>query len=216
MRTKIFEKFLSALKRDGYRINSGIVGIPHLLPVLTRFGRVDLAYKILRNESFPSWLYMVDNGATTLWERWNSYSPESGFGDTGMNSFNHICHGVVGQWLYKDVAGIWHDESGAGYKNIVFAPKIGGGLTFAAASHETPYGYASASWKISDGVMEWTVVIPQNATGTLVFPTKNLGSIRVNGKPLPESAFSFEDGYPALKNVSGGTHRILLRPQIVK
>lgn len=216
MRTKIFEKFLSALKRDGYRISSGIVGIPHLLPVLTRFGRVDLAYKILLNESFPSWLYMVDNGATTLWERWNSYSPESGFGDTGMNSFNHICHGVVGQWLYKDVAGIWHDESGAGYKNIVFAPKIGGGLTFAAASHETPYGYASASWKISDGVMEWTVVIPQNATGTVVFPTKNLGSIRVNGKPLPESAFSFEDGYPALKNVSGGTHRILLRPQIVK
>ncbi len=216
MRAKIFEKFLAALKRDGCKLNTGFVGTPLLNPVLTRFGRTDLAYRLILNECYPSWLYPLNQGATTMWERWNSYSHENGFGSARMNSFNHYAYGAIGQWLYKDVAGIWYDENNAGYGNVVYAPKIGGGLTFAAGSHETPYGSASSSWRVSDGVMEWTVVVPQNAAGTIVFPTKNLGSIRVNGNPLAESAFSFEGGYPALRNVSGGTYRILLRPQIIK
>ena len=212
LRQKIFAKLVKAIERDGNRLNTGFVGTPLLNPVLTRFGRIDLAYMLINNEKYPSWLYPINQGATTMWERWNSYSHEHGFGSAGMNSFNHYAYGAIGQWMYKDVAGLWYDENNPGYKNILYAPKPGGGFTFANASHETPYGTASSSWKISDGVMEWTVVIPPNATGTIVFPTKNIKTIRINGHPLAESAISFDGGFPSLQGVGSGTYDILLRP----
>ena len=183
MQAKAMQKFVAALERDNMHLNTGFVGTPLLNLVLTKFGRMDLAYRLLNNETYPSWIYPINQGATTMWERWNSYSHENGFGDAGMNSFNHYAYGAVGHWMYKDVAGLWLDESKPGYKNIIFAPKPGGGLTFAAASHETPYGLASSSWKLSDGVFEWTVRIPANATGTLVFPTAKAEAIRINGFP---------------------------------
>ena len=129
-----------------------------------------------------------------------------------MNSFNHYAYGAIGQWMYKDIAGIWYDSKNPGYKNILFAPKPGGGFTFANASHETPYGHASSSWKISDGVMEWTVVIPPNATGELTFPTKNIKTIRINGHPVTDGSLTYVDGFPTLKNLGSGTYDILLRP----
>ena len=211
-REKIFGKLVSAIARDGYRLNTGFVGTPLLNPVLTRFGRMDLAYRLANNEGYPSWIFPINQGATTMWERWNSYSHEKGFGSAGMNSFNHYAYGAIGQWLYKDVAGIWRDENAPGYKNILFQPKPGGGFTFANATHETPYGTASSSWKITDGVMEWTVVIPPNATGKITFPTRNANSIRVNGRPLATSALTFDDGFPTIENAPSGTYEILLRP----
>ncbi len=214
MRAKSFEKLLAALKRDKWHLNTGFVGTPLLNPVLSRFGRSDIAYRLLNNETYPSWLYSVNQGATTMWERWNSYSHKDGFGDANMNSFNHYAYGAIGQWLYKDVAGIWRDDTIPGYKNIIFAPKPGGGLNFASASNATPYGAAASSWKISDGVMEWTVVIPPNATGTIVFPTANPRSIRVDGNRPAESSLTIKDGYPAMLKVPSGEYRILLRPDI--
>ena len=173
---------------------------------------MDLAYRLANNEGYPSWIFPINQGATTMWERWNSYSHEKGFGSAGMNSFNHYAYGAIGQWLYKDVAGIWRDENAPGYKNILFQPKPGGGFTFANATHETPYGTASSSWKITDGVMEWTVVIPPNATGKITFPTRNANSIRVNGRPLATSALTFDNGFPTIEKASSGTYEILLRP----
>lgn len=130
-------------------------------------------------------------GATTMWERWNSYSREAGFGDAGMNSFNHYAYGAIGQWLYKSVAGIWRDESAPGYKNIIFNPKPGGGFTFASATHETPYGFAASSWKLSDGVMEWQITIPPKLDGhggvpddpRGIHPRKRLQSSRKGLRP---------------------------------
>ena len=90
----------------GYHLTTGFVGTPLLLPVLTRFGRTDLAYKILLQEDYPSWLYTVRNGATTMWERWNSYTKEHGFGDVGMNSFNHYAYGAVCEWMYGVIGGL--------------------------------------------------------------------------------------------------------------
>ncbi len=213
-RAKTFEKLVEALKRDNWHLNTGFVGTPLLNPVLARFGRMDIAYKLLNNETYPSWLYPINQGATTMWERWNSYSHKDGFGDVNMNSFNHYAYGAIGQWLYKDVAGIWNDENAAGYKNIIFAPKPGGGLNFASASNITPYGDAASRWKISDGVMEWTVLIPPNATGTVIFPTKDIRSIRVDGNRPDEKSLTTIDSYPAIKNLPSGEYKILLRPEI--
>ncbi len=213
-RSKAFERLLGALKRDKWHLNTGFVGTPLLNPVLSRFGRTDIAYKLLNTETYPSWLYSVNQGATTMWERWNSYSRKDGFGNAVMNSFNHYAYGAIGQWLYKDVAGIWHDDTVPGYKNIIFAPKPGGGINFASASNATPYGDAMSSWKISDGVMEWTVVIPANSTGTIVFPTANARSIRVDGNRPAESSLSVRDGYPAMLKVPSGEYKILLHPDV--
>ena len=211
VRPAAFKNLLKAIERADTHLRTGFVGTPLLNPVLTRFGRSDIAYELLFKESYPSWLYPINQGATTMWERWNSYSHKDGFGDVNMNSFNHYAYGAVGQWLYKDVAGLWHDESAAGYKSIMFAPNPSKKMSFASASNETAYGMASSSWKRSDGVLEWNVVIPPNATGTLVFPTANLDSIRINGDSLAKGTPRRADGRPVLSGVKSGEYRILLR-----
>ena len=212
LRKKIFENFLKTLEKTNYHLDTGFLGTPLLDPVLSRFGRTDLAYRLINNTTYPSWLYPVTQGATTMWERWNSYSHKDGFGSVMMNSFNHYGYGAVGQWLYRTVAGIWYDENQAGYKNILFEPKPAGNFNFAGATHETPYGTATSSWKISDGVMEWTVVIPPNSTGTLTFPTNKPKTIRVNGMPIaPEIFKTSTENLPQLQ-LGSGTYQILLRP----
>lgn len=128
-----------------------------------------------------------------------------------MNSFNHYAYGAIGQWMYKNIAGLWYDENNPGYKNIIFAPKLGGGLTFANATHLTPYGMASSGWRISDGVMEWSITIPANATGTIVFPTKRTDTIRLNGHRVESKKFADAGGWPALENMPSGKYQILLR-----
>lgn len=213
IRQKSFGKFVEVLENSGVYLRTGFLGTPLLTEVLTRYGRPDLAYRLLLNEDFPSWLYPIAQGATTMWERWNSYSHKAGFGDAGMNSFNHYAYGAIGQWLYKSVAGIWRDESAPGYKNIIFNPKPGGGFTFASATHETPYGFAASSWKLSDGVMEWQITIPPNSTGTVVFPTTRAESIRVNGYKVPEKDFVRNaDGTLTINKMPSGVYQILLRP----
>jgi len=213
IRQKSFDKFVEVLESSGVYLRTGFLGTPLLTEVLTRYGRPDLAYRLLLNENFPSWLYPIAQGATTMWERWNSYSHKAGFGDASMNSFNHYAYGAIGQWLYKSVAGIWRDESAPGYKNIIFNPKPGGGFTFASATHETPYGFAASSWKLSDGVMEWQITIPPNSTGTVVFPTTRAESIRVNGYKVPEKDFVRNpDGTLTINKMPSGVYQILLRP----
>lgn len=213
IREKSFERFVKVLEDSGVYLRTGFLGTPLLTEVLTRYGRTDLAYRLLLNEGFPSWLYPITQGATTMWERWNSYSHKTGFGDAGMNSFNHYAYGAIGEWLYKSVAGIWRDEANPGYKNIIFNPKLGGGITFASGTHETPYGLASSSWRVSDGVMEWRIVIPPNSTGTVVFPTSNSASVRVNGYKVPEKDFvRNSDGTLTVDKMPSGEYQILLRP----
>jgi alpha-L-rhamnosidase len=89
-----------------------------------------------------------------------------------MNSFNHYAYGAIGQWMYKEVAGLWHDENAPGYKNIIFAPNLTDKMSFASATQQTPYGLASSSWKRTDGIVEWNIVVPPNATGKIKIPTK--------------------------------------------
>lgn len=210
VRPQAFENLVKTIKRANMHLRTGFVGTPLLNPVLSKFGRSDIAYQLLFTETYPSWLYPINQGATTMWERWNSFSLEEGFGDVNMNSFNHYAYGAIGQWLYKDVAGLWHDESAAGYKNIIFAPQPSPRMSFASATQQTPYGAASSSWKRSDGVLEWNVVIPPNATGTLKIPTSLPESVRINGESLAKNT-PLENGKPILENVKSGSYRIFLR-----
>jgi alpha-L-rhamnosidase len=146
LRAAAFRHLVDLISVRNDHLTTGFLGTPLLCPVLSRFGRTDLAYRLLLQEDYPSWLYPIKNGATTMWERWNSYTKEHGFGDVSMNSFNHYAYGAVGEWMYSVIGGI--RPLAPGFKKILFAPEPGGGLTEAATSLQTPQGLASCRWKL--------------------------------------------------------------------
>ena len=162
------------VRRNHGRIATGFLGTPFVLPALTATGHDAEAYVALLNEECPGWLYEVGQGATTIWENWDAIRPDGsinlgsgGLGDI-MSSFNHYALGAVAAWFYQSVAGI---RSGSpGYRHIVFAPRPGGGLTFARAAIHTPYGRASIEWHQADCTLDVTLEIPPGATGELVAP----------------------------------------------
>jgi len=124
------------IERNSTHLATGFVGTPYLLHVLEAQGYLDVAYKLLQQETFPSWLFPVKNGATTIWERWDGWTPEKGFQDKGMNSFNHYAYGDLGDWMVSTVAGLEIAEPG--YRKILFKPRPGGTITRAEASLLTP------------------------------------------------------------------------------
>jgi alpha-L-rhamnosidase len=154
---------------DGH-LRTGFLGTPYIARVLDESGRPDLAYDLLFKETYPSWFYPINQGATTMWERWNSYSHDKGFGNAGMNSFNHYAYGAIGQWMYERVAGLAPDPASPGYKHFIVRPLIGGPLDSARAELETPYGKAVSSWKKHGGKITMNVVVPPNTTATIEFP----------------------------------------------
>ena len=158
---------------DGH-LRTGFLGTPFLTHVLDRAGYSDAASSVLFKETYPSWFYSINQGATTLWERWNSFSHADGFGDAGMNSFNHYAYGAIGNWMYERIAGLAPDPEHPGYKHFFIRPLIIPQLDWARAELETAYGKASSGWrKEKDGVV-MDVVIPPNTTATIEFPNGRL------------------------------------------
>jgi alpha-L-rhamnosidase len=154
---------------DGH-LRTGFLGTPFITRVLDSKGYPDLAFDLLFKETYPSWFYSINQGATTMWERWNSYSHKDGFGPVGMNSFNHYAYGAIGQWMYERVAGLAPDPGHPGYKHFFVRPIIGNRLEWAHAELETPYGKAFSGWKKEDGRLIMEVVVPPNTTATIEFP----------------------------------------------
>jgi len=126
--------------RERKHLTTGFVGTPYLCHVLSRFGYLGEAYMLLNRDQYPSWLYPVKQGATTIWERWDGQKPDGTFQDKGMNSFNHYAYGAIGEWMYRVMAGIEIDPAEPGYKHILIQPQPGGGLTYAKASFDSMYG----------------------------------------------------------------------------
>src|SRR5690606_1134932 len=155
-------------------------------PVLTALGHADLAYKVVLQETYPGWLFSVKNGATTIWERWDSWTPEQGFNPEGMNSFNHYAYGSVVGWFYDTIAGLAPDAAAPGWKSFHIAPIPGGGLTHAKATIETPYGPATSDWKIVHGRFELTAIVPPNTTAEIALPTAAIDEVTVDNRPLAE------------------------------
>lgn len=149
-------------------LRTGFLGTPLLSEVLDTTGEIDLMYKILFNETYPSWFYSINQGATTIWERWNSYSKKDGFNPQNMNSLNHYAYGAIGEWMYERIVGIAPLE--AGYKTIRIAPVPKEPLTSAAASLNTPYGKVASSWEINEGQFKLNIIIPPNTTAKVVVP----------------------------------------------
>jgi alpha-L-rhamnosidase len=182
-------ELVADIERRDQHLSTGFVGAPYLPHVLSNNGRLDIAYALLNQKSWPSWLYSVTQGATTIWERWDGYTAENGFQDPGMNSFNHYAYGSIGAWLYNTVAGIEVDPAQPGYKHTILRPQPGGGLTAASGKLKTPYGELISQWAINQGKFEWTVVVPPNTTATVHLPlTTNAAGenalIELNGKAV--------------------------------
>lgn len=178
-RLKAAQELVDNVKSYGNHLTTGFLGTPYLCHVLTRFGHTDVAYALLLQDSYPSWLYPVKMGATTIWERWDGIKPDGSFQNESMNSFNHYAYGAIGDWMYRTVTGITSDESAVGYKRIIIKPEPGGRISHAAAELMTSYGTVKSSWKIANGVFKLDVVIPANTTATIILPngaTEKIGS----------------------------------------
>ncbi|WP_329480130.1 glycoside hydrolase family 78 protein [Kribbella sp. NBC_01484] len=174
------------LERRGRSLTTGFAGVALLCPILTRYGHADLAYELLHDDRYPSWGYSIKHGATTIWERWDGWTEENGFGPVAMNSFNHYSLGSVGEWLYADVAGISQSPDSIAFQHLVIRPRPGGRLTWAQASYNTPTGQVSTHWERADGEIQLDVVVPPGAVATVHVPTTDAGSVRESGRPPSE------------------------------
>ena len=175
---------LAADVRKFGHLTTGFLGTPLLCQTLSDYGYLDEAYMLLNRKEYPSWLYPVTKGATTIWERWDGIKPDGTFQSPSMNSFNHYAYGAIGDWMYRVVAGIELDESAPGYKHIFLQPHPGGGLTHASASVDSMYGRVTSGWAIAGGKLTVTIEVPANTTATVRLPNAKLEEVSEGGKPL--------------------------------
>ena len=201
--------FLAGDVEDFGHITTGFLGTPLISLTLTDIGRNDLAYMLLNRTDYPSWLYPVTMGATTIWERWDGQKPDSTFQDKGMNSFNHYAYGAIGKWMYQVVAGIGLDEENPAYKHIIIQPRPGGGLSSAKATHLSMYGEIVSGWKLDGKQLTMEVVIPANTSATIHIPGASSG-ITVNGSGLEDSGFEIKElEGKVLGRTGSGTYTIV-------
>lgn len=210
LRQQAGDRLAENVKSYGNHLTTGFLGTPYLCHVLTRYGYDDVAYKLLLQQTYPSWLYPVKMGATTIWERWDGIKPDSTFETPSMNSFNHYSYGAIGDWMYRSVVGIDTYEDGVGYKHIKVQPHIGEGLTSASASLDTYYGTVSNSWKEENGLLTMDAEIPANTTATIYIPATSAGNITESGTALSSAkniqVTGNEKGYVVLTAGSGKYH----------
>ncbi len=171
-------------ERDGH-LSTGFLGTKDLMVVLNDIGEVELAYKLFMNETFPSWFFCIRHGATSIWERWDGWTPSRGFQNAGMNSFAHYAFGAVGEWMFKTICGI--DTADAGYNNILIKPRPGGRLDYARASYESVNGEISTNWRIDEQNFQLDVTIPCNTRALVHIPTSSAGSVTEGGEPAAKS-----------------------------
>ncbi|MCA9986595.1 MAG: family 78 glycoside hydrolase catalytic domain, partial [Anaerolineales bacterium] len=187
-------ELVADIERRGMHLSTGFVGAPYLPHVLSANGRTDVAYALLKQTSWPSWLYSVTQGGTTIWERWDGWTEENGFQSPEMNSFNHYAYGSIGAWLYNTVAGIEIDPAEPGYKHILLAPQPGGGLTQAYGRLRTLYGELLSQWQLADGQFTWTIIVPPNTRATATLPAAIQGAARLNDEAVSGTTFELKAG----------------------
>ena len=215
MRVQAAERLVENIKSYGTHLTTGFLGTPYLCHVLTRFGYTDVAYALLLQQKYPSWLYPVKMGATTIWERWDGIKPDGSFQVPSMNSYNHYSYGAIGDWMYRVLVGLDTYEDGPGYQHIRVQPHIGGGFTNASASLDTYYGKLSNSWKLESGKLSMDVEIPANATATIFIPADPSDTITEGGVVVSQSnelqLQKIENGYMPVKLGSGVYHFVVTK-----
>ena len=183
LRSAAAERLARDVRTRGH-LTTGFLGTPYLCHILSRYGYLDEAYRLLNREQYPSWLYPVKQGATTIWERWDGQKSDGSFQDAGMNSFNHYAYGAIGDWMYRVVAGIEVDPSAPGYKHLLIQPQPGGGLTRVRASHLTPFGRVACWWELQANRIEIGVDVPANTRATIRLPRAAAAQVIEGDKPL--------------------------------
>ena len=196
LRSAAAEHLVKSIEREDWHLSTGFAGVGYLCPVLTEAGYTDVAYRLLGNETYPSWGNTIKNGATTIWERWDGWTQENGFQSPNMNSFNHYSLGSVGEWLYRYVAGI--DLGAPGYDCIVIRPRPGGNLTHASGAYDSVRGRISSSWKIEDNRFVLETLIPPNTTAIVHVPSTD--DVSEGGMPVDKA-----DGVEFLRAEEGET-----------
>lgn len=196
------------IKECNWHLATGFVGTKDLMLALAKIGRNDVAYRLLHNDTFPSWGFSIKYGATSIWERWNGWTPESGFADPGMNSFAHYSFGAVCQWMFENIGGIQTD--GPAFKHILLKPQPGGKLTWAKTGYRSIRGYIKTDWKIVGSVFDCQVTIPPNTTATIYIPAINAQVVTESDQPAAQaegvSFVKFENGFAVYTIQSGSYH----------
>lgn len=213
LRQQAAQRLVDNIKTYGYHLTTGFLGTPYLCHILTRYGFTDIAYRLLLQEKYPSWLYPVKMGATTIWERWDGIKPDGSFQTPGMNSYNHYAYGAIGDWMYRVMVGLDTYEDGVGYKHIKIQPHIGGQFTNASASLQTLYGKLASGWKIEGDQIFMDVTIPANTTATVFVPATNLSQVTEGNRQITTikeiTRGELKDGYLSLTLGSGEYHFVV-------
>ncbi|MCX2678621.1 family 78 glycoside hydrolase catalytic domain [Galbibacter sp. EGI 63066] len=203
LRAQAAERLTENIKSYNYHLTTGFLGTPYLGLVLSKFGYHDLAYTLLLQQTYPSWLYPVTAGATTIWERWDGRKPDGSFQTPGMNSFNHYAYGAIGDWMYRELAGINNSEEigETGYKKIVLTPHFKNSyvsdevkkqnkaekLSEVNATLDTYYGTVQSYWKINGGQVNYNISIPVNTSAEIHLLETQIGRIKESGKKISNS-----------------------------
>ncbi|MEI2725954.1 MAG: alpha-L-rhamnosidase C-terminal domain-containing protein [Verrucomicrobiota bacterium] len=210
LRPKAVAHLREAIQQYKGHLSTGFLSTRCLMLELTRNGYNHEAWQLITNRTFPSWGYMIENGATTMWERWDGYVPGRGFQDPGMNSFNHWAFGAVGEWMFQNIVGIQPDESHPGWKHFVIRPRPGGDVTWADGRYDSIRGPITSAWKIKNGNFTLAVTIPANTTATVYVPARGVAEVTQRGKPVssaPGVKFLRMDAGNAVFEVPSGAYQ---------
>lgn len=210
LQQKAVKHLLEAIKRSNYHLQTGFLGTPLLCNVLSNFGHNDIAYRLYTQTEYPSWLFPVKQGATTMWERWNSYTIKEGFGEVSMNSFNHYAYGAIEEWIMSHNLGIQRDENRPGYKHILMQPKIDDTFSFVKGGFRSVYGDIASAWEIKPSGTEIEFTIPANTTATFTLPVSSMDNLKLKKGKKGVSSKSFDDG-KAVYELKSGTYKFILK-----
>jgi alpha-L-rhamnosidase len=211
---RAMERLVAAIDRHEGRLSTGIHGSKRLLLALAEHGRQDLAYRLAFNPRLPSWRYMIDNGATTVWERFDSSKAGEGFNPAGMNDFNHMGLTSAGEWLWRTIVGLNPDERAPGYKRFFVRPRPPGAITWARAGYRSVRGKIAIAWRREESRFELDLTVPVNTTAAVYVPAAGPGAVTEGGVPAAQAKgvefLRMEEGC-AVFEVAGGAYTFRTR-----
>jgi alpha-L-rhamnosidase len=191
LRAAAASHLVAAIRAADWHLTTGFVGVGYLLPVLSSAGHLDVAYRLLEQRTLPSWRYMADHGATTIWERWDGWTPERGFQSAWMNSLNHYSLGSVGEWLYRFVLGIDQEPGTAGFGQLLLRPHPGGSLAWARGAYRSVRGRIATGWEQAGDRFTFRAEVPPNVTASVRVPSDRAAEVRDASWNGPESLAAF-------------------------
>jgi alpha-L-rhamnosidase len=209
LRAAAAERLVAAIRAAGWHLTTGFAGVGYLLPVLSSAGHTAAAYRLLEQDTLPSWRYMTGHGATTIWERWDGWTAERGFASPEMNSFNHYALGSVGEWLYRFLLGIDQEPGTAGFGQLLLRPHPGGSLDWARGSYQSVRGRVRAGWQRDHGRLTYWAELPPNVTATVRIASDQPAEVRDAAGNPPAAIAGFpgaRDAQEAVFEVGSGAH----------